>query len=219
MTYECTIDLDKALDWQRSKAPNLKALIQKKQAWYEANHCDFWNNWVVDVFNLDTANEFGLSVWSIILDEPLFGVTKESPPDYPTWGFNADDDFNFGNGSFGANADTGYNFTLEQKRIILKLKAYTLHMSGTIPGINDALARIFGEGELIALDGLDMSIVYLIGSIEIVGFIREILDRDLLPRPAAVGVGYIIDDDSDAWGFGEHFENYENGNFYDGIIS
>jgi hypothetical protein len=79
----CTIDLEKALDWQRSKAPILKALIKKKQEWYQANFCDFWNNWTVDVFNLDTANEFGLSVWAIILNEPLFGITQASPADYP----------------------------------------------------------------------------------------------------------------------------------------
>lgn len=218
MTYECTIDLESALDWQRSKAPKLKALIQKKQAWYEANHCDFWNDWVTDVFNLDTANEFGLSVWSIILDEPLFGVTQESPPDYPTWGFNADDDFNFGNGSFGANASTGYNFTTEQKRILLKLKAFILHMSGTIPNINESLDNLFGEGQLRVLDNLDMGFVYLIGSAELVGFIAEIRARDLLPRPAAVSVSVILDDNSDAWGFGEHFENYANGNFNDGTL-
>jgi hypothetical protein len=111
MTYECTIDLEKALDWQRSKAPILKALIKKKQEWYEANFCEFWNNWTVDVFNLNTANEFGLSVWSIILNEPLFGITQASPADYPSWGFTSDDEV-FGFGSFGTNSDVGYNFTI-----------------------------------------------------------------------------------------------------------
>lgn len=218
MTYQCEIDLEKALDWQRSKAPKLRALIEKKQAWYESNHCAFWNGWVTDVFNLDTANEFGLSVWSIILDEPLFGVTQASPPDYPTWGFNDDDDENFLDGSFGTNSDTGYNFTIEQKRIILKLKSYILHMSGTVPDINDALAMIFGEGEIRALDNLNMGLVYLISSEQLVGFIREIKDRDLLPRPAAVRADLVFDENALAWGFGDNFENFGNGNFYDGAI-
>lgn len=218
MSYECTIDLDKALDWQRSKAPILQELILKKQAWYEANHCAFWNNWVTDVFNLDTANEFGLSVWSIILDEPIFGVTEVSPLDYPTWGFNADDDENFGSGSFGTNSDTGYNFTIEQRRIILKLKAYLLSMSGKVPDINKAMARLFGPGEIVCLDNLNMGFTYVIKSEALVGFIYEIRARDLFPRPAAVSINLILDDNADSWGFGDSFENFGNGNFYDGVI-
>ena len=72
MSYECSINLLTALDWQRSNADVIQNLITKKQEWYEANHCDFWNDWVTDVFNLDTANDFGLSVWAIILDEPIY---------------------------------------------------------------------------------------------------------------------------------------------------
>ena len=192
MTYECSINLERALDWQRSRAPILRSLIQKKQAWYEANHCDFWNNWVVDVFNLETANEFGLSVWSIILDEQLFGTTKKSPPDYPTWGFNDDDDENFFDGSFGANADTGYNFSLEQKRIILRLKAYIISMSGNVPEINRALANIFGAGRIACFDNFDMSLTYFVYSDELDGFMRELQARDKLPRPAGVSVSVTI---------------------------
>lgn len=217
MTYDCTVDLDKALDWQRSKAPILKALIQKKQEWYEANFCGFWNNWTVDVFNLDTANEFGLSVWSIILDEPLFGITQASPPDYPSWGFTSDDEV-FGFGSFGTNSDVGYNFTIEQKRILLKLKAYILHMSGSVTDINKSMVRIFGAGEVKCIDALDMNFVYLIGSTELVGFMREIKTRDLLPRPASVAIRTVLNENTNAWGFGESFENFGNGNFYDGEI-
>lgn len=218
MTYECTIDLDKALDWQRSKAPMLQELILKKQAWYEANHCAFWNNWVTDVFNLDTANEFGLSVWSIVLDEPIFPAEMASPLDYPTFGFNADDDFNFNNGSFGKNGSM-FNFTTEQRRIILKLKAYILlRMSGSVPEINSAMARIFSPGAIVCLDGLDMTLSYLINSEPLLSFISQIKARDLLPRPAAVSIKTVIDASTDAWGFGDNFENFDNGNFYDGAI-
>lgn len=218
MSYECTINLLAALDWQRSKAEKLKALIQKKQEWYEKNHCEFWNSWVDDVFNLDTANDFGLSVWSIILDEPITGVTEPSPLDYPSFGFNSDDDENFNNGSFGSDQAEEFNFTTEQKRTLLKLKAYILHMSGSVPDINDALARLFGAGQIVALDNLNMGLVYLISSEELIGFIREIRSRDLLPRPAAVSVETVLDDNTDAWGFGDFFENFDNGNFYDGQL-
>ena len=188
MTYDCTIDLDKAIDWQRSKATKLKALIEKKQAWYQANHCDFWNDWVTDVFNLETANEFGLSVWSIILDEPLFGLVDDP-------------------------------LTLEQKRIILKLKAYILMgMSGSVPDINIALKRLFGADQIYCLDSLNMELVYLIVSTDLIDLFEEINNRDLFPRPAAVSTKATIYEDEDAWGFGEYFENFSNGNFYDGVL-
>jgi hypothetical protein len=218
VTYECTIDLEKALDWQRSKAPKLKALIQKKQAWYEENHCKFWNDWKTDVFNLDTANEFGLSVWSVILDEPLFGVIKQSPPGYPAWGFGSSN-LNFGRGNFGTNADTGYNFTVEQKRIILKLKAFlVMSFNGSIVNTNMALDRIFGECQIYALDGLDMTWTYTVRNTDIIGFIREIKQRDLLPRPAAVKIAVVLNANVRRFGFGSNNYNFGNGNFITGVI-
>ena len=217
MSYNCSFDLTTVLDWQRANAPKLKALIEKKQAWYEANHCRFWNDWVTDVFNLDTANDFGLGVWSIILDEPTFGVLQPSEPDYPAFGFEEEYD-GFESGSFGVDQAEEYILEAEERRIILKLKAYILGMSGKIPDINQALSGLFGPDEIIALDGLQMNIVYLVKSEELIRFIQEIKSRDLLPRPAAVSVTTVLDINTDAWGFGDEFENFDNGNFYDGEL-
>lgn len=217
MTYECKIDLTTALDWQRNNADKLQLLIAQKQAWYEANYCDFWNDWVTDVFNLNTANEFGLSVWAVILDESVFGVTKKSPSDYPAFGFGQYMR-NFGRGNFGTNSDTGYNFTLEQKRIILQLKAYILHMSGSTRDTNAALKRIFGEDQITCLDGLDMTLTYIVKNPDIIGFIREVKNRDLLPRPSAVGVKLVLNGNVKRFGFGIHNKNFNNGNFITGAI-
>lgn len=218
MTYQCEIDLEKALDWQRAKAPILKSLIQKKQAWYEASHCDFWNDWVTDVFNLDTANEFGLSVWSIILDEPLFGVTKKSDPGYPAFGFGQYMR-NFGRGNFGANSDTGFNFTLEQKRTILKLKAFILFsFNGSVTQTNERLEGIFGADQVYALDKLNMFWRYTVRDEGIIQIIREIKRRDLLPRPAGVGIDLVLNANVKRFGFGLNNFNFGRGNFITGEI-
>lgn len=217
MSYECSINLEAALDWQRSKAPILKDLLQKKQEWYEANFCEFWTDWTTDVFNLDTANEFGLSVWAIILDEQLFGVIEKSPPGYPAWGFGMNFR-NFGRGNFGRNADTGFNFTLEQKRIVLKLKAYILHMSGSVVDINQALDRIFGTGAIYCLDNLEMGFVYIVQDQSIITFIREIRNRDLLPRPAGINIDKVLNSNVKRFGFGSNFFNFGRGNFITGEI-
>lgn len=217
MTYDCSIDINKALDWQRSKAPILTELIQKKQAWYEENHCAFWNDWETDVFNLDTANEFGLSVWSIILDEPLFGVDQKSPPDYPAFGFGQYM-LNFGRGNFATNGGE-FNFSLEQKRAVLKLKAFILFsFNGSIVQTNERLDDIFGSGQIYALDVLNMQWRYSVRDPSIVQLIKEIRRRNLLPKPAGVGIELVIDASVQRFGFGSNNFNFGRGNFISGVI-
>lgn len=64
-------DLLRAILWQYEGADNLKALARFKSDWFGRATVSFWQNWYRDVFNIDTANDFGLSVWSRILDVPL----------------------------------------------------------------------------------------------------------------------------------------------------
>ena len=64
------IDLQKTILWQYDKASKLRSLIDYKQAWYKRNVTDFIANFFVNIFNLKTANDFGLSVWGRILNFP-----------------------------------------------------------------------------------------------------------------------------------------------------
>ena len=117
MTYKCELNLSTAIDWQRGGAEKINKLIKLKQDWYNDNYCGFWNNWVKDVFDLRTANEFGLSVWAIILDLPLFDQYTKSRPDYPAIYFGQFRK-NFYNSNFGRNPSTVNDLTTDQKRII-----------------------------------------------------------------------------------------------------
>lgn len=218
MSYECNIDLTTALDWQRSKADIVQKLIKNQQEWLNKNHCEFWDNWIKDVFTLKTANEFGLSVWSIILDEPIYGYSGASPGDYPDWGFS-DDSENFFNGSFAVDDGYTYEFTLEQKRIILQLKAYqVLSMSGPIGKINESMNNIFGNDVILCFDKLDMSFVYQLNDNNIASFITEIRSRDLLPRPIGIDASEVRIMEPDTFGFASDDENFYDGNFYNGTI-
>ena len=173
--YECTIDILDAIDWQRANAPAFVALAKKKQGWYEQNHCKFWNDWSKDVFSLDTANEFGLSVWSRILDVPLFG--EDLPTDLPI------------------------TLTIEQKRIMLKLKAFICSMSSSTYEINRKLKEVFGGVKLIALDNANMSYYYYIFDDEIADFIQTLVKYNLLPAPNSVLVSVIINPGTTPFGF------------------
>ena len=247
--YNCEINLLSALDWQRSGADIAKKFIENEQDWLQINHCDFWNNWQKDVFSLATANDFGLAVWSIILDEDVFGTrplipsedydfgfdddaenffdgtfeveTGSSPENYPNWGFGINAE-NFFNGSFAITGDETfetYEFTTQQKRIILQLKAFkVLAMGGPIFQTNQAMANIFGTGVILAFDNFNMSYVYQLRESTLSNFIVEINKRDLLPRPIGIEVSEIRVVAGSTFGFSEFDENFSNGNFYAGTL-
>ena len=221
-SFNCNINLLTALDWQRSNAESFKSFIQLKQNWYSENFCDQYNNWFDDVFNLDTANDFGLSVWSIILDEPVFGEIEPAPIDYPAWGFGTENK-NFGNGNFSPGDQGGsYSFSTEEKRVLLKLKAYNLNMSGTVSGgstsINKALRRLLGENSLTCIDNRNMTFTYLLYEESLSGFIIELYKRDLLPRSAGINISLVLNAGVKSWGFGSNHSNFNNSNFYNGVI-
>ncbi|BBW41278.1 DUF2612 domain-containing protein [Citrobacter portucalensis] len=93
--FDFSLDLMKVLKWEYDQSPNLSNIFNLKQKWYDDNHQDFWTSWERDVFNLFTANDFGLNVWAIILNLPLYTESKASPTNYPAFGF-ADFGLNFG---------------------------------------------------------------------------------------------------------------------------
>ena len=216
--YTCEINLLSALDWQRSAADIAKAFVENEQKWLEENHCKFWEDWQRDVFTLSTANDFGLAVWSIILDEDVFGFQAASPADYPDWGFSLDSE-NFFDGSFATENAITYEFTTAQKRILLQLKAFkVLAMGGPIIQTNTAMANIFGDGVILAFDGFDMSYTYQLLDSSISAFIVEINKRDLLPRPIGIEVSEIRVIKVATWGFAEFDDNFNDGNFFAGAV-
>ena len=138
------INLEEVLLWQYNDAINIQKLIQNQQKWIDENHNDFWDNWYRDVFDLRTCNEFGISVWAIILGVS-FNVNK-SDEGKNVWGFDTDTPNNFFYANFSAIASGSVNLTLEEKRKILQLRYYNMITRATIPEMNRAIKAIFGEG-------------------------------------------------------------------------
>lgn len=84
--FDFSVDVLSALIWRNNEAAHLQALLQAKQDWYAENFEQFWTDWVTDVFDLRTANEFGLSVWALILGVPLSLII--APNTGPQFGFD-----------------------------------------------------------------------------------------------------------------------------------
>ncbi|OWK44049.1 Prophage tail fiber protein [Fimbriiglobus ruber] len=137
--FDFSVDLLRAILWQYTTATNLQGLLNQKAAWYDTNQTQFWEDWYTNVFDLATANDFGLSVWSIILGLPLFVNT--GTPTGPVFGFDAQTGYNFDNGIFGGS--TSYDLPTETKRIALQLRYFQLTSSGTVPETNRMLAYVF----------------------------------------------------------------------------
>lgn len=211
--FDFSVDLLKVLLWQYNDAANLQAIIQEKQDWYDTNQNEFWSNWMVDVFDLRTANDFGLSVWSIILNLPL-STNTGAPAPKRAFGFGHGRQ-NFNNGNFTANNAQFVNLSTKQKRIALQLRYFQLTTKGCVPEINRFFATLFAEESTACyvVDTLDMSEAFYVFHPSLSSQLRFIFQYyDLLPRPAGVGVGYTILD-KPTFGFDQYHVNFDRGNF------
>jgi len=210
-SFNFSINVLRALLWRHNKAINLQTLLQKKQNALNELNENFWKSWIDNVFNLQTANRFGLFVWSIILNIPLTIENMDPEPDNSNFGFG---EFrkNFNNGNF-TSLGGSLSFTIEDARTILKLRYYQLVTRGTIPECNKIVNDIFGPGNTVyALDGLDMTMTYIFSKYPSSALRSALLTFDLLPRPSAVKIKTIFKPNS-FFGFGELRKNFNNGNF------
>lgn len=202
--FDFSVDLLRHLTWQYNDAIRLQTLLQRKQDWYDANQRDFWANWYRDVFNLLTANDFGLAVWARILDFPLVADVPPSDSAKVGWGFGGNRK-NYGHGNFKRAEGGTISLTTEQKRLVLRLRYFQLTSNGTIPQINEIMTSLFGSA--YALDGLNMTMTFVFNFVPS-SSVQFILQKyDLLPRPAAVKATYLFDPEK-KWGYGQYRLNY-----------
>jgi len=203
--FDFSLDLLKVIPWKYNNAENLIDLLTKKQNWYTKNHTEFWQNWEREVFNLRTANDFGLNVWSLILNLPLYVNSNESPANYPAFGF-AKYGLNFGRGNFATSGDILSKLTIEEKRKLLLLRMWCLFNDGTMYGINKALNDVFGSN-MYALDGLNMTITYVIQQPLSRPMMNLIRNNDILPRPSGVKAVILVQPRA-AFGFAKYGLNF-----------
>lgn len=209
MKLEFNVNLMRTVLWQYENAPKLKSLVQSEQDWANENVTDFWKNWFRDVFNLKTANDFGLSVWSIILDVPL--IINRPRRVGGVFGFGSNHK-NFGNGNFGRGRTQDIEVTTEQARKILLLRWFQLTSRPTVANINEALEIVFGAGIAYVQDNLDMSAHFMFTERPDYKTIDILKKTDLLPRPSAVGSTFSVQPRK-GFGFGRNHLNFGNGNF------
>lgn len=211
--FDFSVNLLKALLWQYNEAVTLQAILQAKSDWYDANQTQFWQQWIANVFNLETADEFGLRVWSIILNLPLFVASEPDSLTKPTFGFNDPYFKNFNRGNFSSLTGSTNDLPLETKRLALRLRYFQLCSSGTVPEINRFLAYIFADrGQVYLVDKHNMTQEYHF-NFPITSDLQYLFNNfDILPRPTGVSSTY-INVTRKCFGFSPFGLNFNNGNF------
>lgn len=215
--FDYDVDLLQAMLWQYTDAVNIQALLEAKNTWYETNETAFWEDWYTNVFNLATADEFGLNVWSIILGQPIFINNGPSPSQAGIFGLGSYNQ-NLTNGNFGSQNGQTYQFSTPIARLLLQLRYFQITSSGTVPEINRMLKYLFGTYGLVYLvDDLDMTQRYLFNFTIPSEMLLMLTSFDLLPRPA--GVKSIIQEVPVlTFGLGPHNGNLTKSNFFNGEI-
>lgn len=150
-------DLLQAMKWAQNNAPGLTALITAKDKWYNNFHTLFWSQWEENVFDLRTANNFGLQVWCIILGVPSAGFGLY--PASNAWAYGANrqnyiysgldttipaDDRNTVGGNFYGGGSTEI-LNLDEIRNVLRLRYVALVSNGNVAFINRMLRYIFND--------------------------------------------------------------------------
>lgn len=208
--FDSSVNLLAAILWQYEDAEKLLHLARAKQAWVNTNQTEFWSSWYRDVFNVDTANDFGLAVWARILNVQLgINVPPQTKKAFGFGQYYA----NFNNGNFAVPFARTQGLTTEQKRMVVKLRYFQLTSRCTVPEINRFMNSMFGEGKVYVLDPHDMSFAIYMFGFNPDSQTRFILDEfDLLPRPAGVGAKWQVKM-RPVFGFGPYNLNFNNGTF------
>lgn len=189
------IDLQKCILWQYDNAPSLKSLINQKQTWYKNNVTDFIEAFKTNVFNINTANDFGLNIWGKILNFSRYITYATGVVHY---------------------------CTTEEYRFLLKAQVLKFKMRCTVPEINKFCKILFEDtaNQCYVLDNKNMTITYMLQKdfSDKQWLISWLLDpaqkyTDFLPRPAGVealiSTGY-----TGYFGFeGSGIEGFDNGIF------
>jgi hypothetical protein len=178
--------------WQYDNAPNFNALIAMKQNFYDDAVSDFWERWIDDVLNIQTANEFGLTLWSFLLnlERPLYTNADGELVPIPT----------------------------ESYRFLLNAKLYKNSHAPTFSNVNTFIRQIFfnhPDNKSYVQDNLNMSITYILDFFPTAEEEIVLQLNDFLPRPSGVKIASIIPiPPQETFGFeGSGLKPFNNGVF------
>jgi len=217
---DCSLQIGDCFLWQYANALRLNAIMNQTIKFYDKNICDFVKDWEKDVFNLSTANTFGLNVWGKILGAPRPNI---APQNYIVDTESTLRLFNPNNNTWHSiwlggrtprlkietNPPTAKYAPLQlgdnEYRKALFAKLFLLHSNGSINDINIFLKKLFPNKEVYIQDNFDMTMSIVFGFVPNDTDLTIITYDAFSPRPMGVFMNYgvsIIDENT--FGFEEN---------------
>ena len=187
-TINFTIDNSRCWLWQYDQAPNLNALLQSSADFVRNNVSQFWADWEQNVFNIRTANTFGLNLWGKILGGERITYTND-------------------------DGET-VSFTDDMYRLLLLARVMKFNSNGSLKSINDYLQFVFPDKPVFCVTNTDMSIRIILYNHPSTEDLAVIQSDGFIPVPAGVLVNYYVVPPEDVFGFeGSGLTGFDQGAF------
>lgn len=185
-------DVQKTVLSQYSCAPTLNALIE---AWNQTlDPTRLLETWFTNIWNLDTAQGYGLDVWGRIVGvervltlstDSFFGFAE--PQDLTLQPFNAAPWYS------GTQTTSNYRLSDDAFRQLINAKALANITDGSITSLNAILMTLFaGQGDVWVADTGTMTLTYTFNFAPSAVQVSLIQSSGVLMRPAGVRVIYAI---------------------------
>lgn len=185
-------NVEKTILSQYSNSSRILTLIE---SWNQGlDPSELIQSWFDNVWNLKTAQGYGLDVWGRIVG--VDRVLKVSSGKY--FGFEEANDLTetgFDNAPFyaGNAATSNFRLTDDAFRQLIYAKALANITDGSVLSLNKILATLFaGQGRAYVKDNNDMSMTYVFDFVPTDVQVSIIQNSGVLPRPAGVNVSYQI---------------------------
>lgn len=168
------------------------------------------------VFNLHTAQGFGLDAWGRIVNVPRQMNFPDPQGEY--FGF-ADGFYPFNQRPFYAGTSTAYDLPDNAYRSLILIKAMANILRATAPNINKLLKSVFGGKKSYFLLVGHMKARYVF-EFSLSSFERFIVyESGILPTPCGVDLEYLDAIPPETFGFARTgFQPFNQGTFYGGQL-
>jgi len=186
--FNFNLELMRFLFWEYQDS-NVDALLQYQQDAMNQLTGQFFDDWITDVFNIDTCNDFGISFWAIVLDVPLL-LEVDIGDEKLAWGFGLNR-ANFAPPSnFGINASGVALLTRYQKRSILKMKYLKMIGTGNPWDFNSTSSTLVGDlGTMWMKNNEDHTIDYCVDFEPPTWLVYTYANFDIFPTPYGTEAG------------------------------
>jgi hypothetical protein len=187
-TINFTVNNSLCYLWQYDNATNLKALMQLKDDFLTINVQNFWEDFFSSIFNIKTADSFGLDLWGVTL-----GVSR---PQYT----NSNDEI--------------VPFSDDMYRKLLLARILKYNINGSVASINDYLNFVFENQSVALINNYDMTVRIMFYSSISPEDLAVIESEDFIPLPTGVKIDYQIIPKNTTFGFdGSTLTGFDTGTF------